>query len=288
MLKFSIADISLIFEFEHSLMVTDDFLPFLMGRGTKAGAQDADWTISFRKQEELPELGGNLLYSDEDYRVYGAKEDFQYLFLEREKVLPYAVTRMNPATRTVEVVFHKDAECFFSETGNSLYHTDWEKIMICENRLLMHASLIDTAYGGVLFTGPSGIGKTTQSNLWEKYEGAETINGDRPILLRGEEGWRAYGSPYAGSSKCHKNKSVSVKAIVVLQQAKKCSLRKIEGYGAFRMLYPMMTTHSWDPQFSQQVCDLTIKLSEEIPVYELACTPDRAAVDILREALEEL
>ncbi|WP_370839368.1 hypothetical protein [Intestinibacter bartlettii] len=32
---------------------------------------------------------------------------------------------------------------------------------------------------GILFSAPSGTGKSTQADLWEKYENAEIINGDR-------------------------------------------------------------------------------------------------------------
>ena len=47
--------------------------------------------------------------------------------------------------------------------------------------LEMHASLIARNEIGIMFIGPSGIGKTTQAELWKKYREAQIINGDRGI-----------------------------------------------------------------------------------------------------------
>ena len=44
--------------------------------------------------------------------------------------------------------------------------------------LVLHSAYIVTRTGeGILFSGPSGIGKSTQAALWERFAGARTING---------------------------------------------------------------------------------------------------------------
>ena len=49
----------------------------------------------------------------------------------------------------------------------------------------MHASLVDRSNKGLMFLGPSGIGKTTQAELWMKYRDAEIINGDMVFVKQG-------------------------------------------------------------------------------------------------------
>ena len=79
------------------------------------------------------------------------------------------------------------------------------------NDLCMHA-LIETAYGGILFSGVSGAGKTTQAELWMQWEQARQINGDRPILVsKVIREWLGCGSPYAGSSECYINECIPIK-----------------------------------------------------------------------------
>ena len=145
---------------------------------------------------------------------------------------------------------------------------------------------MDTPLGGLLFSGPSGIGKSTQAELWQQYGGASLINGDRPILSRDELGWHAWGSPYAGSSRHFVNGSCVLRAVVLLKQAKSCTLRRLPGAEAFRRVFAGTTVNSWDKSSVQKVCRMAEQLVSELPVYELSCTPDRAAVELLRAELE--
>lgn len=46
----------------------------------------------------------------------------------------------------------------------------------------MHASLVEKDGEGVLFLGPSGMGKSTQARLWKSALDADFISGDRPGL----------------------------------------------------------------------------------------------------------
>ena len=83
----------------------------------------------------------------------------------------------------------------------------------------------------MLIAGYPGIGKSTQADLWQRYEGAELLNGDRTVLRRIDGVWTAFGSPYAGSSNCFVNESRPVRAIVLLSQGSVCSLRRPRGRG---------------------------------------------------------
>ena len=141
--------------------------------------------------------------------------------------------------------------------------------------------------GGILFSGASGIGKSTQGELWCNYENAKLINGDRPVLYKNKSTWIAYGSPYAGSSKCHLNEYTEIRAIVMLAQAERCAIRLLAPVEAFTNVFAQTTVGAWNPENVRIACALTEQLISDIPVYELECTPDRNAVDLLKETLVE-
>ena len=117
--------------------------------------------------------------------------------------------------------------------------------------------------------------------------GADLLNGDRTILGRGGQGWLAYGSPYAGSSRCYVNESCSVTAVVILKQAPACQIRRMRAAEAFRAVYAGLTVNNWDSRFVDRICDLAGELIREVPVYELACTPDRHAAELLYSELQK-
>lgn len=138
-----------------------------------------------------------------------------------------------------------------------------------------------------MFSGPSGIGKSTQGRLWRTHRNAREINGDRAILWRKDAEWTAYGSPYAGSSECYVNASVPVRGIVMLEQAEDNRIRRLGRAEAFRRIFTELTVPVWDADCTQRACELAEQLAAEVPVYELACTPDIEAVELLAETLQK-
>ena len=151
----------------------------------------------------------------------------------------------------------------------------------------LHSSFIRHKDRGILFTAPSGTGKSTQADLWEKYRGAEILNGDRTMIRKLEEGWTAFGSPFAGSSNIFRNESAPIRTIVVLRQAPVNTLRVMNDSEAFRYLYSEMVIPKWHSEAHKTIISQTVALSSEVPVVLLSCTPDEDAVITLEKYLSE-
>ena len=69
----------------------------------------------------------------------------------------------------------------------------------------------------------------------------------------------------------------------MLRQAPVCTIRRLSRREAYRSIYAGLTVNSWNPAFSLSALDFAVALAGEIPVYELCCTPDEAAVVCLEE-----
>ena len=164
---------------------------------------------------------------------------------------------------------------------NPLIFVDLSGFMIRQDAMVLHSSLIRCEGRGIVFTAPSGTGKSTQADLWHKYRGADILNGDRSILRREADGYRAYGSPYAGSSSIYRNESTRLTAVVVLRQAKQNRLRRLNVREAYLSLLSEM---SLSP-ISRDTVDLQsqwlLEMIGAVPVYLLECLPDEGAVALL-------
>lgn len=246
------------------------------------------YLAEFREVPCLPEPEGPLVHKNERYEVYpdGAGGFARWYYDEMHGFVRFARRTEALASRRVLVEYIAPERELVTEMGNCFAFSGWEMLLLRERRLLLHAACVDTPCGGLLFSGPSGIGKSTQAGLWQKYAGARLINGDRPILQRTERGWLAWGSPYAGSSRWFVNESCPVRAIVMLDQAEQCSLRRLGMAEAFHAVFAGTTATSWDRACVLLDCELTEALIAEVPVYRLSCTPDAAAVELLRTELE--
>lgn len=281
-MDFSVAGLGIRISMPHKIKVTESFEPFL------CKTEAVDINVNFTEIEKLPMLPEKEVFRNEIFSAYESGADYMRCYHDhKEDDRPYAVTRLDWDKKTAEVRYLKGDERFFSETANSFSHIAFEELLMSRGRLILHAALIDSAFGGILFSGESGIGKSTQAELWKTYEGSTVINGDRPILGKTEDTWLAYGSPYAGSSRCHMNRKVSVRAIVMLKQGNSCEIQRLSVIEAFRKLYAETVINTWNARYVDKVCDLLVDLALKIPVYCYFCTPDRNAVETLKAKLAQ-
>ena len=157
--------------------------------------------------------------------------------------------------------------------------------MIDDGALILHSAYMNYRGKAVLFSAPSETGKSTQANLWEKYRDTYTVNGDRSLLIRENDGWYAYGWPICGSSEICRNEVYPIQAIVMLKQAKENKAYPLKGFQAMREVMEQITINTWDREFQIRVMDQLEKLLNEIPVYRLECNISEEAVKCLEEVL---
>lgn len=159
-------------------------------------------------------------------------------------------------------------------------------LLLLEGGAVLHASYILVRGRAILFSGPSGVGKSTQANLWAQYRSAEVINGDRVLLRRGPDGsmW-AHGICYSGTSGICRNQSAPLAAIVLLAQSKETVIQRLSGLAAFKLLLPQMAYRTWDPGDVARATQFLSELLTEKPALYLACRPDESAVKSLEKYL---
>ncbi len=162
-----------------------------------------------------------------------------------------------------------------------------EHLIARNDGFVFHCSYIDHGGKAILFTAPSGTGKSTQAELWNRYRGAEIINGDRAAVRLVDGKLIAEGIPFAGSSEYCKNRSLPIAAIVYLGQAPTTTIRKMRGYEAFSKIWEGVSVNTWDKEDVERVSKVVQCAAAELPVFHMPCTPDESAVMVLEEALRK-
>lgn len=158
--------------------------------------------------------------------------------------------------------------------------------LVAENSgFILHSSFIAHNGGAILFTAPSGTGKSTQADLWQNYRGARIVNGDRSAVRATETGVCVCGIPFSGSSTYCENVTLPLAAIVYLKQAPQTTIRRLRGAEAFRRIWEGVSVNTWDREDVALVSDTVTKVLSHVPVFELACTPDESAILALEGAL---
>ena len=244
-----------------------------------------DLNCFFRPVDALPPMPGGGHWEIDQYHLDTPQGRQIYHCPVRSKP-PYALVQW-PVDRpdTILCLYLPGAEEYMNFSHNLCDLIGLENLLQFGGGMILHSSFIRWQGCGILFSAPSGTGKSTQAELWARHENAEILNGDRAGLRPGARGWTAYGLPYAGSSGIYRNESAPVLALVVLEQGKSNSLCPLDPVQAFRRLYPEISAHSWDKQFTENITERLFRLVTEIPVYLLRCLPDRGAVQLLKRFL---
>lgn len=196
---------------------------------------------------------------------------------------PVAVSDYSQAPEKVTVSYLSSFEPQLTTSLQILRLLQVEKLLTWSGALMLHSSLIRTPRGCIAFSGDSGVGKSTQASLWEEYRRAEVLNGDRSGLIHTENGFQAWGLPFAGSSLIYRNDCGPLSSIVLLSQSEKNSIVRIGPAEAFARLYPQLNIHQWNKRYCSLAADLLLEIVRSVPVFWLSCRPDEAAVALTEQ-----
>jgi hypothetical protein len=159
-----------------------------------------------------------------------------------------------------------------------------EKLLIQHDAFLLHSSVVEIHGKSVLFSAPSGVGKSTQANLWAEHLGATILNGDRAVIRHTDGGFTAAGSFWSGTSGIYVPRQAPIAGIILLEQAPENAIEPV-GVDAFKALLSETTVNTWDPAFMGQITDLICDVMTQVPIYRLRCRPDKAAAELVYQTL---
>lgn len=246
-----------------------------------------DHTVCLNQADPLPVPEGDMVFAGGDVQVFSSGQT-------RIQYKGVAGTRINDAYMRIARygnTSHAAYRPVKSETRFQnrmmLYAMELEHQIVRHHGFFLHASYIEVNGTAILFTAPSGTGKSTQAALWCRLRGAKLINGDRvAVMWKDGRAW-ACGVPYAGMSGVSLNRTLPLSEIVVLSQAEHTHIDRISGVNAFRSVWKNCSINIWDSEDMSRCSDTVIRVLQEVAVYELACTPDESAVIALELAMRK-
>lgn len=273
------ANLNIFVKSDFEICITDSIKPFI---NTLENSADVVYEICDKATCSSIK---KLCYESKDYCVYKSKQGYIWQFMSKGE--PFYLYCLN-----------SDRSRFRLEITNNIYeniskvifsnYLAFENPMLQYHAYWLHASLVKWKGRGIVFTAPSGGGKSTQAELWKKHLGAEILNGDRALLRRNRNEIRAYGSLYAGSSGIYCNENVPLSMAVILQKGEENRLEKVEQVQAFAALYSQVLANPWDSWYIKKIVEEITCFLQKVPVYRLICRPDENAVDTVKQELLNL
>lgn len=242
--------------------------------------------VEIRAVQSLQEPSGKMIHQSSQRLIYREEDGREH----RVNVWMNQVTglyhELDSKHILVEVLATPDMEIPISTSILELFAL--EKDLLANDALVLHSSFIEFEGKAILFTAPSGTGKSTQASLWNKFEGVETINGDRSIVHRVAPGqFVSRGLPFCGSSQIHVNRSMPTGAIVFIEQHPTNVVERMNPAQAYGKLFGEMSINSWNRAAVEKSLQIIEDLVGSVPMVHLKCNMEQDAVTSLKNYLHE-
>lgn len=162
-----------------------------------------------------------------------------------------------------------------------------ERVLLNVGALVLHCSYLMYEERAILFSAPSGTGKTTQAKLWEKLYPAKIINGDKAIIQKKGDTWYACGFPFHGSADECENAQYPIEAVVVVRQNPEDHIEELRPLQKVQYVYSETTVNIWDQESVSKALDLVNDLVSNVKVVCQQCTMKDDACHTLHRYLKE-
>lgn len=155
--------------------------------------------------------------------------------------------------------------------------------------MMLHSSAVGVDGRAYVFSGNSGVGKSTHTGNWLKLFGSRAfiINDDKPALRIKDGVFYAFGTPWSGKHDLSRNVGLPVAGIAFIERAKQNSIERIPTFEAAGPLLAQTTRHIRAERMNI-LLELVEKLIADVPIYRLCCTADVSSAETAYETMRRV
>jgi len=209
-------------------------------------------------------------------------KNFDFTAEPYRNIFPYLCADFSESTRNWTIfnseIAHSDGEVLLNPLAYPmgpllLYH-----LALFNNAVMIHASGIACGPEGYLFTGFSGVGKSTMAGLWQNA-GYSVINDDRLLIRKSGDNYYIYNTPmtYADTPK-----KVILNAAFLLKQSPSNYIEKIPGITGTTRLMAFFIQHHYEKKHIALLLNTASDIARHIDIYELGFVPDHSIIDLIK------
>lgn len=148
-------------------------------------------------------------------------------------------------------------------------------LAVINKDIMIHASGIDYHGNGFLFSGVSGKGKTTMSQLWN-MKGGRVIHDDRLIIRKTGLDYYMHNTPVYNNDE---PRSCLLNAVYIIEHGTENIITQVKGAEAVSLVMANCIQHNWGSDIIRGLLESLTNLCRRVPVYKLKFRPDERVID---------
>lgn len=239
-------------------------------------SKEKETVCEFKKSSRLELPKGKKIFESSNVNIWETKSGLVKTYSIPLRKEPSAV--ITETANGYRCVYDEKQEEYFSFGVNLMNAIGLERIAFDYQMFILHCSYIEYEGEAILFAGTSGVGKSTRADMWNKEFGTEIINGDKAGLFLENGRLMACGLPVAGSSNVFINRSLPVRAIVILKKSVENSTRMANMSEAIHEIYYNMIINEWNSSFCTAAIDFAVETLKHTNIYISECNLDVSSV----------
>lgn len=251
--------------------------------------------------QEMPQIhpNGNVLLRNKELVVCEWETSYVILFPSMKQILE---AQMTADGRYVKVYIKKSVSDVEKENvREELFHAIRHFFLFFAQRqgfFALHSASILYRGKAWLFSGHSGMGKSTHTNLWKEQFGVKIINGDLNLI-----GWSkssqneseqntnkhpiVYGMPWCGTSGIASTKVYPLGGIVLLGRSDRDHFESLAQDQKIVRVMQRMISPVWKQEMLEQNLKCAEQLAGQIPIYYLLCTKNPSAAQVMKARIDQ-
>jgi hypothetical protein len=137
-----------------------------------------------------------------------------------------------------------------------------------------------------LFSGPSGTGKSTHTNLWHKLYDTPFLNGDLNLCRIEGDSVMVYGMPWCGTSGIYTKEAYPLGGIILLRQSPENRIEELSADKQQLLVSQRLISPSWTEERLVKNLSFAGGVRERCLVFRLSCNMEDEAAETVKEYID--
>lgn len=259
--------------------------PHADGAGTAVNsALTADQTVTVAVHAPDPQPESRILLKNPELVVMENDLQYTFLFPNAPGILEAHLTRDGAEARyycrpPYTEGFRQDL--FHAIRLSFLYLAQLHDMVVLHSASLLYRGK------AWLFSGHSGAGKSTHTNLWKELYNVPLINGDLNLLAMENGHPMVHGLPWCGTSGIRDTHSHPLGGIILIKKAPENNAVSLEYSDAQLLAAQRLISPGWTEAMLRKNLRLVAELAPHILICRLCCTRTPEAAKAGKQAIDD-